>query len=256
MTIHSDVAATQRQGFTERVGVEELRLRDLLGRLYGGDPRLAETLDGLLADVREAWYSRPDELKELDEQRQRYPRWFDSARILAGVCYVDLYAGTFADLIERIPYFEELGLTVLHLMPVYDAPEPNSDGGYAVSSYRATKPALGSIEQLRDLATKLREAGCRGRRRHWPASRSTPRGRSGGSFWRSRSCCRPAESPCCTWATRSGRRTIRATSRIPLKPLTAGGRADLPTPGRGTPSGTISRALPAASMPGCGGSSR
>ncbi|MBF4577172.1 alpha-amylase family protein [Frondihabitans sp. VKM Ac-2883] len=159
MTIHNDVAATQRQGFTERVEVEELRLRELLGRLYGGDPRLAETLRGLLGDVREAWYSRPDELKELDEQRQRDPRWFESTRILAGVCYVDLYAGTFADLIERIPYFEELGLTVLHLMPVYDAPEPNSDGGYAVSSYRATKPALGSIEQLRDLATKLREAG-------------------------------------------------------------------------------------------------
>ena len=71
MTIHTDVAATQRQGFTERVEVEKLRLRELLGRLYGGDPRLAETLDGLLGDVREAWYSRPDELKELDEQDRK-----------------------------------------------------------------------------------------------------------------------------------------------------------------------------------------
>lgn len=116
-------------------------------------------VEGLLGDIRESWFSRPDDLKTLDEEREQDPEWFLSSRILAGVCYVDRYAGSFEALVDRIPYFQELGLTILHLMPVYAAPEPNSDGGYAVSDYRRTNPALGSMEQLAALAAHLRRAG-------------------------------------------------------------------------------------------------
>jgi amylosucrase len=59
----------------------------------------------------------------------------------------------------RIPYFKELGLTYLHLMPLFLAPEPHSDGGYAVSSYREVNPKLGTMEQLRGLAAELRANG-------------------------------------------------------------------------------------------------
>ncbi|KRE74454.1 hypothetical protein ASG77_07025 [Arthrobacter sp. Soil762] len=45
------------------------------------------------------------------------PDWFQSNRMLGGVCYVDLYAGNLAGLRKRIPYFRELGLTYLHLIP-------------------------------------------------------------------------------------------------------------------------------------------
>jgi amylosucrase len=44
-------------------------------------------------------------------------------------------------------------------MPLFDAPEPLNDGGYAVSNYRRVKPSLGTIEELRDLATELRRNG-------------------------------------------------------------------------------------------------
>jgi amylosucrase len=59
----------------------------------------------------------------------------------------------------RIPYFRELGLTYLHLMPLFAAPADNSDGGYAVSSYREVNPALGTMEQLASLAAELRDNG-------------------------------------------------------------------------------------------------
>ena len=61
--------------------------------------------------------------------------------MVGGVCYVDLFAGDLAGLREQLPYFKELGLTYLHLMPLFDAPEGNSDGGYAISSYRRVSPA-------------------------------------------------------------------------------------------------------------------
>ncbi len=44
-------------------------------------------------------------------------------------------------------------------MPLIAAPEGESDGGYAVSDYRRTDPALGSMEDLRALAADLRAAG-------------------------------------------------------------------------------------------------
>lgn len=60
---------------------------------------------------------------------------------------------------EKISYFEELGLTYLHLMPLFLAPEGNSDGGYAVSDYREVNPKLGTMDDLARLAEDLRAHG-------------------------------------------------------------------------------------------------
>jgi amylosucrase len=60
---------------------------------------------------------------------------------------------------RHLDYLTELGVTYLHLMPLLHArPAPN-DGGYAVLDYAAVEPALGSIEDLRELATELRRSG-------------------------------------------------------------------------------------------------
>jgi amylosucrase len=107
----------------------------------------------------QAWMERPQELKRLDAAREADPLWFQSNRMLGGVCYVDLFARDLAGIRARLPYFKELGLTYLHLMPLFKAPEGENDGGYAVSSYREVNPALGTLEQLKELATELRREG-------------------------------------------------------------------------------------------------
>lgn len=70
--------------------------------------------------------------------------------------YVDLYAGNLTRLREKIPYLQEIGLTYLHLMPLFKSPEKNSDGGYAVSSYREVDKQVGTMEELKQLAIELR----------------------------------------------------------------------------------------------------
>ncbi|NVO08037.1 MAG: amylosucrase, partial [Rhodoferax sp.] len=145
--------------FSKRLEQHGPTLLQELGVLYGRRADFASRVEELLALALRHAAQRPADLQALDAAREADPRWFQSHTMLGGVCYVDLYANTFRGLQERIPYFQELGLTYLHLMPPYLCPDQHNDGGYAVSSYRAVNPALGSMEDLRALALALRQAG-------------------------------------------------------------------------------------------------
>ncbi|MFN2150504.1 MAG: amylosucrase [Anaerolineales bacterium] len=116
-------------------------------------------VDDLLTSLARAWFARPTDLRALDQAREEKPLWFQSNQVLGGVCYVDLFAGNLEGVRSKIPYFRELGLSYLHLMPFFKMPESENDGGYAVSSYREVHPPLGTMEQLASLARDLREAG-------------------------------------------------------------------------------------------------
>jgi amylosucrase len=143
----------------QRMGREFPRLEGLFTEVYGAGQRTTHELALLAGQLATSWQRRPAELRALDAVREADPAWFRSNRMVGGVCYVDRYATDLQGLRERIPYFRELGLTYLHLMPLFLAPEENSDGGYAVSSYREVNPALGDMEQLTALAAELRTNG-------------------------------------------------------------------------------------------------
>jgi amylosucrase len=127
--------------------------------LYGGHYDFFYHLEQILEMAARMWITRSAELRALDAAREADPHWFQSEQMMGGVCYVDLFAGNLAGIREQIPYFKELGLTYLHLMPLFLAPAGDNDGGYAVSSYRDVNPALGTMEELAALATELRHNG-------------------------------------------------------------------------------------------------
>jgi glycosidase len=127
--------------------------------LYGNHYDFFFYLEELLIRMAYAWFKRPEDLRELDKTREDNPTWFQSNQMLGGVCYVDLFADNLENLRTKIPYFQELGLTYLHLMPIFKKPNGPSDGGYAISSYREIYPPLGNMAQLATLARDLRQAG-------------------------------------------------------------------------------------------------
>ena len=110
---------------------------------------LITTAQGLLA--------RPLPLRALDDTRN--PDWFRDEHLVGGMCYVDRYATSLAEMRDHIPYFRELGLTYLHLMPLFRTPAGENDGGYAISSFREVRTDLGTMTDLADLATELRTHG-------------------------------------------------------------------------------------------------
>ncbi len=145
--------------FEARLRTHSPRLYELLASLYGTREDFEARYADIVCDAARAYMARPRWLRQLDLAREQNPTWFKSNQMLGAVCYVDLYAGNLNGLRERISYFKELGVTYLHLMPLFKAPEPNNDGGYAVSSYREVNPQIGTIRQLATLARELHNEG-------------------------------------------------------------------------------------------------
>lgn len=147
------------QAYVQRVQQHFPRLFRRLYHLYGHRYDFFYHLETILGTATQAWLDRPDELKALDAARKADPQWFQSNRMLGAMCYVDLFAGNLDGIRKQIPYFSELGITYLHLMPLFKPPHGDDDGGYAIASYREVDPPLGTMQQLAELATELRHHG-------------------------------------------------------------------------------------------------
>ncbi len=145
--------------FEARLAEHLPALVENLAPIYGGRADFVEVIDRLVATAWRGWTERPADLRALDAEREGNPDWFASEQMLGAVCYADLFAGDLKGVMAQIPYFKELGLTYLHIMPPFLCPPEHNDGGYAVSSYRAVNPALGTIDDLRALAVALRREG-------------------------------------------------------------------------------------------------
>lgn len=144
------------QVFKQRLADHLPVLLDLLSGVYGSDKAEAH-LPGLVATLAEGFFDRNETLRHKDELRIANPQWHKSENMVGMAVYVDLVAGDLQGLKAKLPYYADLGITYLHLMPLYKAPEGDSDGGYAVSDYRAVNPSLGTMDDLRDLAAAMDE---------------------------------------------------------------------------------------------------
>ena len=145
--------------FDRRLNEHFPKLMHELDNVYNDNEAVLPMLEQLIAQAWQSYSQRDKSLKAIDAARESDPDWILSNKQVGGVCYVDLFAGDLKGLKAKIPYFQELGLTYLHMMPLFKCPEGKSDGGYAVSSYRDVNPALGTIDDLRDVIAALHEAG-------------------------------------------------------------------------------------------------
>ncbi len=147
---------------------EEFQLRidrwwpDVLGgveRLYAASHDPEEIAGGLLEAAARAYAERDPELLALDRGRLLTPDWLQQPDRVGYACYADRFAQNLRGVGRHADYLAELGVTYLHLMPLLRPRDGDNDGGYAVADYRQVRPDLGSIGDLRDLATVLRRRG-------------------------------------------------------------------------------------------------
>jgi amylosucrase len=129
-------------------------IHSLYKSLYGNHPKHEEIFIQLLQTITNAYQQRPLALKEKDSKKSEH--WFLSNDITGMSLYVDRFCGNLENLGDKLDYFKTLGVNFLHLMPVFQSPEGESDGGYAVSDFRKVDERFGSLNDLKDLQEKMR----------------------------------------------------------------------------------------------------
>jgi len=133
---------------------------DLLTGLTGAYPDHAPEMANRLVEIAaQNFQQRPADLRLLDLRRHADPQWYQHQQMLEYATYADLFAGDLKGVADRVDYLVELGVTYLHLMPLLKPRPAQNDGGYAIMDYRAVRSDLGSIDDLRELATVLRSHG-------------------------------------------------------------------------------------------------
>lgn len=139
----------------ERLTTAAADMDSLYQQIYGGHPRGAEYWPILLQTIIQAHQQRSPALRQRDMAKQKAGHWFLSNQLAGMSLYVDRFCGNLETLAEKLPWFERLGINLLHLMPLFKSPAGESDGGYAVSDFRTIDERFGNIEQLQALQEQM-----------------------------------------------------------------------------------------------------
>lgn len=121
----------------------------LFREIYGHREDAQAYFEKLISLITRSYIERDEALKARDESKTQQGIWFLSQEITGMSLYVDRFCGDLPTLSTKLGYFLDLGVNFLHLMPVFESPAGESDGGYAVSDFRKVDSRFG---QLRDLA--------------------------------------------------------------------------------------------------------
>jgi amylosucrase len=147
--------AGKDSAFYTRLVANAASIHDLYKALYLSHPAGEEQFLKLIETLVKAHQLRPGALIEKDDVKMEKGQWFLSNEITGMSLYVDRFCGNLKNLSGKLDYFNELGVNLLHIMPVFQSPEGQSDGGYAVSDFRKVDNRFGTIEDLRKLEQNM-----------------------------------------------------------------------------------------------------
>jgi amylosucrase len=123
--------------------------------LYQTHSQAKENFQKLIEGILKANHQRNTSLKSRDLKKAKQGNWFLSNQIVGMSLYVDRFCGDLKNLEEKLPYFQKLGVNFLHLMPLFESPKNESDGGYAVSDFKKVDARFGTLEDLQNLQQNM-----------------------------------------------------------------------------------------------------
>ena len=143
--------------FNERFQEGLGELSNLYNKVYATHPENKKGFDQLLETITTAFNVRTEELRQRDiEKLKTEPEhWFLSNQIMGMSLYVDRFSSNLKGLKNKLDYFDKLGVNFLHLMPVFENPAEESDGGYAVSNFRKVDSRFGTLDDLKSLQNEM-----------------------------------------------------------------------------------------------------
>ena len=152
-----DIRQEDLRHFYTRLGANFYAIHSLLTRLYGHRDDFKQQALCLVETMARQYINRSEALKQTDIAREKDYNWFMSQEWVGMALYSEGFAGNLKGLKNRIPYFQELGVNLVHILPILKCPEGASDGGYAVSDFREINERAGSLEDLHEVSQELKK---------------------------------------------------------------------------------------------------
>lgn len=143
--------------FYTRLGANFYAIHSLFKQLYGQRDDFETQMVRLVEVLAQNYIERNKRYKKQDMQREQQPDWFLDQRWVGMALYANAFAGNLAGVNEKLPHLEELGVNLVHVMPILKCPPGASDGGYAVSDFRDIDERAGTLDDLRELGKALRK---------------------------------------------------------------------------------------------------
>ena len=145
------------KSFYTRLIANTAAIRSLYMELYGYQAKTELWFDEMIQTIISAHTGRSKKLQERDTQKEQKENWFLSNEITGMSLYVDRFCGKLQNMPAKLDYLTKLGINFLHLMPVFQSPAGESDGGYAVSDFRKVEERFGTLQDLKDLQEEMAE---------------------------------------------------------------------------------------------------
>lgn len=143
--------------FYTRLGANFYAIHSLFFNLYGHREDFKVQMLRLVETMAKGYIDRSADLEKLDIERENDHNWFLSQKWVGMALYTNGFAENLKDLVEKIAYFQELGINMVHIMPILKCPEGKNDGGYAISDFRQIDETLGDMQDIRCVAEEFRK---------------------------------------------------------------------------------------------------
>jgi amylosucrase len=143
--------------FYTRLGANFYAIHSLFSVLYGHRDDFKPQMLKLVETMAKGYIDRSPELEKLDIQREQDHNWFLSQQWIGMALYTNGFADNLADLANKIRYFQELGINMVHIMPILMCPAGKSDGGYAVSDFRQIDDRVGNLDDIRRVSEEFKK---------------------------------------------------------------------------------------------------
>lgn len=155
--IKPEISRQDLRHFYTRLGANFYGIYTLFEKLYGQRDDFDKQAHKLVETMARKYIKRSDKLKQLDIDREKDYNWFLHQKWVGMALYSNGFADNLNGLKSHLSYFQELGVNLLHIMPILRCPEGASDGGYAVSDFRQIDSRIGTLDDLHALSAEMQE---------------------------------------------------------------------------------------------------
>ena len=143
--------------FYTRLGANFYAIYSLFFNLYGHREDFKQQMLNLVETMAKGYINRSPVLERVDIEREQDHNWFLSQKWVGMALYTNGFAENLDDLADKTPYFQELGINMVHIMPILMCPARKSDGGYAISDFRQIDDRIGDLKDLRRVSEEFRK---------------------------------------------------------------------------------------------------